>query len=88
MLNAAARDEDVVALSAISGEGMATFLEAVSQRLVGLRHETRLVLPFSEGRKRAWLHEEGVIEAEEQTEEGFVLTVLWTDRQEQKFRGL
>ncbi|MDU8929711.1 GTPase HflX [Alisedimentitalea sp. MJ-SS2] len=88
VLNSAARDDDVVALSAISGEGMAAFLETVSQRLVGIRHETRLVLPYAEGRKRAWLHEEGVIETEEQTEEGFVLTVLWNDRQEQKFRNL
>ncbi|MDQ2088570.1 GTPase HflX [Marimonas arenosa] len=87
-VNSAARDADIVALSAVTGQGMDDLLTAISQRLSGLRHETVLDLPFSEGRKRAWLHAEGVIEDEEQTEDGFRLTVLWTDRQAQKFHDL
>ena len=77
----------MVALSAVTGDGMTDFLEAVSERLVGLRRQEVLNLSFAEGRGRAWLHEQGVVEAEEQTDEGFRVTVRWTDRQAQKFRG-
>ncbi|WP_137700518.1 GTPase HflX [Marimonas lutisalis] len=87
-LTRASRDDDIVALSAITGQGMEDFLGRVSALLAGQRHETQLLLSFSEGRKRAWLHEEGVIEQEEQTEDGYALTVRWTDRQEQRFRAL
>ncbi len=87
-LNAAARDDGIVALSATTGQGMPEFLAAVSSLLADVRHETTLDLSFSEGRKRAWLHEQGVVESEEQTEKGFHLQVRWSDRQEQRFRQL
>jgi GTP-binding protein HflX len=87
-LNAAARDDAIVPLSAVTGKGMEGFLSVISSRLAGVRHETILTLPFAEGRKRAWLHDQGVIEAEDQTDEGFRLTLHWTDRQEQRFRQL
>lgn len=88
MQTAATRDEAVVALSAVTGEGMDDLLEAIALRLSRVRHVTRLVLAFSEGRRRAWLHQQGVVEDETQTDEGFALTVLWTDRQEEQFRAL
>ncbi len=87
-LNGAARDNGIVALSATTGQGMPEFLAAVSSLLADVRHETTLDLSFSEGRKRAWLHEQGVVESEEQTEKGFHLQVRWSDRQEQRFRQL
>ncbi|MCF3594298.1 GTPase HflX [Rhodobacteraceae bacterium LMO-12] len=87
-LNAAARDDGIVALSATTGQGMPEFLAAVSSLLADVRHETTLDLSFSEGRKRAWLHEQGVVESEEQTEKGFRLQLRWSDRQEQRFRQL
>ncbi len=87
-LNAAARDDGIVALSATTGQGMPEFLAAVSSLLADVRHETTLDLSFSEGRKRAWLHEQGVVESDEQTEKGFRLQVRWSDRQEQRFRQL
>lgn len=43
---------------------------------------------FSEGRKRAWLYDQGVVEAEAQVEDGHKLTVNWTARQAQRFRAL
>ena len=85
---AAGRDENIIAVSAVTGDGMAALLDAIARHLAVLRHETRLTLPFSEGRKRAWLHAEGVVEEEEQTDDGFALTVYWSDRQEQKFRAM
>jgi len=84
----AGRLPDVCAISAETGEGMETFLELATRALEAERHVTHLDLPFTEGRKRAWLHEQGVVEHEVQTETGFALSVRWTARQEQRFRDL
>ncbi len=88
MRQRAQRDEHIHAISAITGEGIPELMDAVSLALDAARHETTFTLPFSEGRKRAWLFEQGVVEDEQQTEDGFTLTVLWTARQEKRFRDL
>jgi GTP-binding protein HflX len=88
METAAARKPGVFAISALTGAGLDPFLAEVARQLEMERHESHLHLPFSEGRKRAWLHEQGVVENEEQGEDGFDLRVLWTDRQEKRFREI
>ena len=84
----AARAEDIHAISAVSGEGISGLLEAIADKLELAKHATTLSLPFSEGRKRAWLFAQEVVEAERQTEEGFEFDLLWTNRQEKRFREL
>jgi GTP-binding protein HflX len=78
----------VCPVSALTGEGVA----ALSRRIAGLldapRHDHRLTLPFSAGRRRAWLHAEGVVEEEVTGEEGWTLSLRWTDRQAHRFRTL
>jgi GTP-binding protein HflX len=51
-------------------------------------HVTTLHLGFDEGRKRAWLFEKDLVEAETQTEDGFDLTLRWSARQEAQFKDL
>ncbi|MDP7152164.1 MAG: GTPase HflX [Paracoccaceae bacterium] len=75
-------------VSAITGEGLDDLLENITSRLEGKKTEQELVLPFAEGRKRAWLFEQGVVERETQDENGFNLRVRWTARQEKRFREL
>ncbi len=88
LANRAARSEGIFAISALSGEGIGTLLEAVAEQFQDRRHETELHLGFGEGRRRAWLFDENVVRSETQTEDGFDLTVYWTDRQEQRYRQL
>ena len=85
---AASRKQGVFAVSALTGDGLQPFLDDVARQLQSERHESTLTLPFEEGRKRAWLHDQGVVENERQSEDGFTLTVLWTDRQEKRFREM
>ncbi|MDX1822897.1 MAG: GTPase HflX [Paracoccaceae bacterium] len=87
-LASVARQEDTRAISAITGEGLDGLLEAITTKLEWTKHSTTLSLPFAEGRKRAWLHDQGVVEEEAQTDTGFDVTVLWTARQEKRFREL
>jgi len=84
----AARSDAIFAVSAHTGEGMAPLLTAIAAILQGARHESRLHLSFSEGRKRAWLFDQDVVQSEEQTEDGFDLTVYWTAKQEAQFGAL
>mmetsp|Transcript_7026 Transcript_7026/g.11374 ORF Transcript_7026/g.11374 Transcript_7026/m.11374 type:complete len:424 (+) Transcript_7026:676-1947(+) len=84
----AERDEDVFAMSAITGEGIEGLLAHVAEALQGAVITETLILPYAEGRKRAWLFEQDVIEAERQGEDGFEVDLRWTAVQKARFDGL
>lgn len=78
----------VFPISALTGEGVPALLDAVSSALDEVRAQVTFDLGFDQGRKHAWLHAQGLVTAEEALEEGWQMTVLWTERQERQFRGL
>ena len=79
---------DVIAVSALTGEGIDRLLDGVSTTLQEEKSEREVILSFAEGRKQAWLHAQGVVEDEQQTDEGWKIIVRWTSRQEKRFRDL
>ncbi len=79
---------NVFAVSALTGEGMAALLAAVSREFEEAKPRQSLSLSFTEGRKLAWLHGEGVVLSERSSEEGWLVEVEWTERQEQRFRAI
>ncbi|ARU00837.1 GTPase HflX [Yoonia vestfoldensis] len=87
-VNQAARTEDLFAVSALNGEGMAALLAAIPEKLKDPRAEQVLTLTFAEGRKRAWLFEAGIVTDDQQTEDGYRMTVLWTALQQERFNRL
>lgn len=82
------RNASIFATSALTGQGMEEMLAAVSNALSPPRTQSVLTLSHSEGRKRAWLFEQGVVEDETPGQESTELTVLWTARQQKAFRAL
>jgi len=84
----AERGDHVYAISALNGAGMEPLLAAVSDAMEEKRHSRDLTLAFAEGRKRAWLFQQEIVQEESQDENGFNIKVLWTDRQEKQFREL
>jgi GTP-binding protein HflX len=82
------RDDSVLAISAISGEGLEALQTVVAEALQGAVRETDLSLSFAEGKKRAWLFAQEIVESERQTDEGFELTVRWSAVQEAQFQRL
>ncbi len=84
----AERDDQVLAISAITGEGLETLQSVVAEALQGAVREADLTLSFAEGRKRAWLFDQDIVVSEDQTEEGFTLTVRWSAKQEAQFQQL
>ena len=83
-----ARRSDVQAVSALTGEGFTALLAAIEARLSEERHDTTLELSFSQGRARAWLHEQNVVRSETQTDTGWRLDVNWTATQRARFAAL
>ncbi|WP_298835957.1 GTPase HflX [uncultured Roseobacter sp.] len=84
----AARDDTVFAISALTGEGLDALLEAVTTQLEGARQTETLSLGFADGKKRAWLFDQDIVEHENQGEAGFEITVRWTRMQQEQFARL
>jgi GTP-binding protein HflX len=84
----AARAEDVFAISAVTGEGISELLDCVAQNLIEAFLSESFVLPFTAGRKRAWLFQQDVVEVERQSEDGFEFEVKWTSIQKARFDAL
>jgi len=61
LLNEAARRDDVIAISALTGEGMDRLREVISAKLTAGSEIHRLSLPASEGERLAWLHSRGEV---------------------------
>ena len=77
--------DDLFAISALTGEGLDQLLAAIPEKLKDPRHEEHLSLGFADGRKRAWLFEQGVVTQEVQTEDGYDVSVFWTALQKERF---
>lgn len=84
----AARDDEIYAISSTTGEGLDDLFNAIAVALEADRTEVVLDLAFAQGKQRAWLFKEGIVEEETQDESGFHLRVRWTARQARKFEGL
>jgi len=85
---AAARRPDVAVTSALSDSGLAPLLDTIETALEAGRHRDVLNLGHGEGRRRAWLHEEGVVVAEARTKAGHRIEVSWTEAQAARFARL
>lgn len=80
--------DGVFPVSALTGEGIPRLLDAISSAFDEEKTERLLAVPFSDGRRRAWLHAEGVVLSETPTDTGFAVAVRWTARQEKRYRDL
>lgn len=84
----AERAPDIFAVSALNGQGIDALLAAIATKVEGEKTIETLDLPFADGRRRAWLFEQGVVEDEKATQTGARLTLRWTAKQAAQFRRL
>lgn len=84
----AERREKVRLMSAVTGEGVDDVVAAVTAELDRDRTEETLTLTYADGRRRAWLYEQGVVTSEEDAEGGSRLKVSWTPTQAARFSRL
>ncbi|MEP2137860.1 MAG: GTPase HflX, partial [Erythrobacter sp.] len=82
---AAARLEDTVTSSAMHDAGLVAVVEAIETALDQGRRKDTLLLEHGEGKKRAWLYEQGVVTGERETEAGAEVDVTWSETQAVRF---
>jgi GTP-binding protein HflX len=83
-----AEREGCLAISAITGEGLDALLKAIETGLEQERLTEVITLSYSEGRKRAWLFDQGVVVDDQQGDDNERITVRWTPAQAARFRAL
>ena len=86
--NSADRNEHICAMSAISGQGMDALYQMIEDALIEPSVQETLDLSFSQGKQRAWLFSNNLVEGEELNEEGYKIIVKWTKRERSKFQNL
>lgn len=84
----AARDDGVLTLSALTGEGLDDLLAVLDKTLRDASHKSQLSLTFAQGKQRAWLFAQELVETDTQSDTGFDITVTWTAKQEKQFNDL
>lgn len=87
-LTETARKDHIFAISALTGDGLEGLLENVSSTLNKGSQDEELSLPYSDGKRRAWLHSEGIVLSEDDDETGHRIMVRWTPRQRARFEGM
>ena len=83
--NIAERRLSVCYLSAMTGEGISGLVEAIKNQVEPQKFSETVLVPFEFGKKKAWLHENGVVINEVYTDVGFKFDVIWSARQKEKF---
>jgi GTP-binding protein HflX len=85
MIGEAARRQDVVAISAITGEGVETLIETVAALLTQGHRRYRIVLDASDGAGAAWLHAHGEVIAQEVEGDEAIYDVRLAERDFERF---
>jgi GTP-binding protein HflX len=78
----------VLTLSALTGEGLDDLLAVLDKTLRDASHKSQLSLTFAQGKQRAWLFAQELVETDTQSDTGFDITVTWTAKQEKQFNDL
>ncbi len=79
---------DICILSAATGEGVAQLVSGISEKLSRHHVADEILLEHKDGRKLAWLHENGQILAQKQGEDGVMVNVRMSARNWGRFQAL
>ncbi|MCH2077201.1 MAG: GTPase HflX [Rhodobacteraceae bacterium] len=86
--NQAQREDTIFLTSALTGDGMEALLEAVSEKITPKKTREVVHLSFADGRRRAWLYDQGVVVEETPGEDGAEISVEWTATQSARYAKL
>jgi GTP-binding protein HflX len=81
----AAGRSDVVAISAISGEGVDTLIDTVATLLTEAHRRYRIALGISDGAGAAWLHQHGEVLSQETEGDETIFDVRMAERDYERF---
>ncbi len=86
--NAAKRIENTVVTSAVAKNGLDLLTKSIGQALDKDRRDATVSIKHEDGRRRAWLYDQGVVVKEAKTKSGARFTVRWSDIQAERFSRL
>ncbi|MEZ2127514.1 MULTISPECIES: GTPase HflX [unclassified Sinorhizobium] len=72
MVQKVAGNDSIVAVSAISGEGVDRLMAEISRRLSGVMTETTIVLPIDKLALLPWIYDHAIVDVREDNEDGSV----------------
>lgn len=79
--------ENPVGISAITGEGLDNLSAAIDKQLqASFFQRVRYTIPLGDGKAHAWLHQHGVIDHMEQTDDAFMFDVKLNFKDIQRFK--
>ncbi|MDA7550198.1 GTPase HflX [Rhodobacteraceae bacterium] len=82
------RQDDVFAISALSGDGIEQVLDTIATALNAATQSDEIVLDHTDGKRRAWLYAQGVVIEEQTRDTDSVLSLSWTSKQKTQFAAL
>nr|WP_221184877.1 GTPase HflX [Sphingomicrobium lutaoense] len=84
----AARREDVIAISAVTGEGVDAMLEMIGQRLTPETRRYEIRIPASDGARISWLHRRGKVRESRMEDDVMTLDVELSTEAKARFDAL
>ena len=84
----AARRDDVMMISALTGEGVDDLVRSVADLLSANAHMREIRIGMDDGAALAWLHEHGEVDQTDSDEHGMTVSVRMPDSQFARFRSL
>jgi len=88
METVAARSPKIATLSALTGRGMDTLFEKIDAGLAEPVLQEDILIPYENGKARAWLFTNNLVIEEEAHEEGYKVQVKWTEKQKNQFAAI
>ena len=82
------RQDDVFAISALSGDGIEQVLDTIATALNAAAQSDEIVLDHADGKRRAWLYAQGVVIEEQTRDTDSVLSLSWTSKQKTQFAAM
>ncbi len=79
---------NIIVTSAVTKNGLDPLTKAIAQQLDRDNRSHTVTLKHQDGRRRAWLYEQGVVVEETETKTGTRFTVRWSDVQAERFSRL
>ena len=87
VLDAAASREHVVAISALTGEGVDTLVRRIADRLTAGYRRQKITLDAADGAAAAWLHQHGEVLSQTHDGAGITFDVRMADREWDRFQA-
>lgn len=84
----ALRTPMVQATSALTGQGVDALVEAIADVLAAPVENETIILGYDQARKRAWLFDHNLVLSEVETDGGYRVNVVWSERDRSRYRSL